>query len=273
MQFAVNWSPEAASLLDDGIIQIDLFKCPDWDNLVADAKAQHPSYIHFPLTIGTNQRPSWDFKAIHHWLATTDTQFVNCHITPNTAVFPSDISHDDLMPSLIDDVQTLVNEFGKERVIIENCPYFAGNVADGYMQQGINPQVFHDIITATGCGFLLDMAHVVLVTDFLGWSFEDIICALPVQHIREFHITGIGAWSTGVRGDHMPMEAVDWQRLDFCVEQFKAGVWRVPDVIAFEYGGIEMLKDLCGSDKHALETQVPRLYQIAHDLSESSLRI
>lgn len=267
MQFAVNWSPEVAKLLEAGAIQVDMFKCPDWDILLADALAQHPSYVHFPLTIGNNQQPEWDFKAIHHRLETTDTRFVNCHIIPNNTVHPADIHHDDLIPILIDEVQALVTEFGADRVIIENCPYFAGNVDEGYMQQGVNPRVFHDIISATGCGFLLDMAHVSLVTDFLGQSFEEAISALPIQHIREFHITGIGQWSTGVIGDHMPMQDADWQRLDFCFSQFKSGAWRMPDVIAFEYGGIQMLRDICGSDEMVLAKQIPTLYQLAHDLA------
>ena len=64
----------------------------------------------------------------------------------------------------------------------------------------------------------------------------------------------------------MPMTEDDWDRLDFCMSNFQSGKWRKPDVIAFEYGGIAMLKDLCGSDKDLIAAQVPRLYQLAHSL-------
>ncbi|MEO1286771.1 MAG: DUF692 family multinuclear iron-containing protein [Chloroflexota bacterium] len=166
-------------------------------------------------------------------------------------------------------MQRLIDAFGAERVIIENCPYFAGNVEKGYLRHSTNPQLFHDIIAETNCGFLLDMSHQVLVCDYLGWSFEEAISALPTTHIREFHVTGIGTRSTGVVGDHMPMTERDWGHLDFCMSQFESGKWQLPEVFAFEYGGIGMLRDLCGSDRDVIAEQVPRFYEIVQGLNRS----
>ncbi len=268
MKFAMNWSPEASELLAAGEIELDLFKCPNWEDLVADARAQLASYVHFPLTIGKGQYPEWDVDVIHNWLDTTETRFVNCHILPSKNCFDEDVSLDTLIPALIEEVQTLVDAFGAERVIIENCPYFIGNIEQGFLKQGTEPRIFHEIIEATGCGFLLDMAHAYMVADYLKLDFEPYIASLPVEHIREFHITGMGEWSTGIRGDHMPMTEPDWDRLNFCMRNFESGKWRKPDVIAFEYGGIGMLKDLCGSNKHMIATQVPRLVQLVSVLLE-----
>lgn len=267
MQFAINWSPEAAELLNAGTIQVDLFKCPDWDDLVADAQAQLPSYVHFPLTIGAGQHETWDVTHIHDWLSKTDTRFVNCHIVPNESHFSPDISLDELTAGLIEEIQPLVDEFGRERVIIENCPYFAGNIDRGFLVQAIEPALFHGIIEATGCGFLFDVSHAVLTSEILERDFETYINALPVEHIREMHITGMGQWSTGIYGDHLPMTESDWTTLDTVVEQLHTDDWRVPDVMAFEYGGIGELRDLCGSDKAKIAEQVPRLYDIANSIN------
>ena len=262
MLLAINWSPEAAELFENGDIQFDLYKCPDWSELVKDAKSQQAAYIHFPLGIGIGQMPEWNFADIHDWLEKTDTRFVNCHIIPRNDPIAEDIDLDSLSDLLYKEVAALVAEFGKERVIIENCPYFSGNIAKGYIVQGIEPVLFHNLIDATQCGFLLDVSHAYMTCNQLDRDFEAYINALPVQHIREMHLTGIGEWSTGIIGDHMPFTESDWERANYCVKQIQSGQWRKPDVIAFEYGGIGMLKDLCGSDKNAIAEQMPRLWKM-----------
>ncbi|MGJ3237240.1 MAG: DUF692 family multinuclear iron-containing protein [Anaerolineae bacterium] len=260
MDFAINWSPEASVLLDAGLIEVDYYKCPDWPNLVADARTQRPSYVHFPLSIGIGQSPAWDFAEIEDWFQRTETRFVNAHIVPNTEQFSADIELDALAETLSIEVQRLVDAFGAERVIIENCPFFARNADTGKLAQSIEPALFHAIIASTGCGFLLDISHAYLVCDYLERDFEAYVNAMPVQHLRECHVTGVGMWSTGTFGDHMPLTAPDWQRFGYCADQMRTGHWRKPEVLAFEYGGIEFLRDLCGSDRDAIAEQAPRLY-------------
>ncbi len=49
-RFALNYSPQAADLLRAGQIEIDLFKCPAWPDLIAEAQAAAPGlhslFIH-----------------------------------------------------------------------------------------------------------------------------------------------------------------------------------------------------------------------------------
>jgi|GEM_PF-3341121 len=42
MRFALNYSPQAAVLLAEGRIEIDLYKCPDWSDLMINFN--HPSF-------------------------------------------------------------------------------------------------------------------------------------------------------------------------------------------------------------------------------------
>lgn len=260
MQFALNWSPEASALLAEGLIEIDLFKCPDWQDLVDDARRQHPAYIHFPLSIGNGETAKWDFNEIERWLSSTETTYVNCHIAPRDSQFPRDIAVDDLTEALLPEVQQLVRHFGAERVIIENCPVPPHNLKRGYLIQGTAPQLLTQLVHDTGCGLLMDVSHAVLTsTQTQGDPFE-YLNALPTAHIRELHITGIGTWTNGDQGDHMPMTDADWARFEWCMAQIESGKWATPTVMAFEYGGIARLKELCGSDRDAIAEQVPRLY-------------
>ena len=266
MPFAINWSPEAAELLNEGAIEIDIYKCTTWPDMVEKAQAQRPAYIHFPLVIGRNQQADWDFAAIENWLNTTDTHLVNLHITPSKPHFTEDIADDDLCHALVKEVMVFVKHFGAERVIIENCPYTEFGIKDGYIPQGMQPQLIYNITEATDCGLLLDVSHAVLTCEMFKQDWHDYINQLPVNRIREMHVTGIGTWSTGEHGDHLPLTASDWDNLEWCFAQIRAGKWAKPDILALEYGGIGWLKDLCGSDKNAIAEQVPRLYKLVESM-------
>jgi uncharacterized protein (UPF0276 family) len=260
MRFAINWSPEAAALLDEGKIGFDLYKCPDWPELVADAQKQVPAYIHFPITIGDGQAETWDFAKIHKFLETTETTLVNSHITPHANFFPQDISLDDLIAALRKEIEMLSSEFGAEHVTIENCPDFIGNIRKGFLQQAIEPALFQALVAETGCGLLLDISHAHMTCDKLELDLAEYLKAMPVHALRELHVTGMGQWSNGVYGDHMPMTPPDWERFELAMEEIGAGNWAMPEIVAFEYGGIAKLKELCGSDKDAIAENTPRLY-------------
>ena len=49
-RFSVNYSPAAASLASAGRVEVDLFKCPAWPDLVAALNV--PLYVHFALRVG-----------------------------------------------------------------------------------------------------------------------------------------------------------------------------------------------------------------------------
>ncbi|MCA9914257.1 MAG: DUF692 family protein [Anaerolineae bacterium] len=269
MRFAINWSPEAADLLRTGQIEIDLYKCPDWPEVVTPAREQRPSYVHFPLSIGKGQARDWDFAQIENWLDTTETTFVNCHINPTQEIFPKDIALDDLLEPLTQEVQTLVDQFGAERVIIENSPISELNIERGYLRQGVEARIFQEISATTNCGFLLDVSHARLTCETTGDDPHQYMQSLPVSRLRELHITGIGIWNLGIRGDHMPLTDSDWHMTEWVVQQIRERAWNEPYLMAFEYGGIGKLKDWCGSDGDKIAEQVPRLFALAHSTDAS----
>lgn len=53
MKFAVNYSTEGAELLRQGQIELDLFKCPAWPDLLPEARALRLAHVHFPLIVGS----------------------------------------------------------------------------------------------------------------------------------------------------------------------------------------------------------------------------
>ena len=50
-RLAVNYSPALASLVAAGEVSIDVYKVPDWDDLIA-AAGEGACYVHFPTDLG-----------------------------------------------------------------------------------------------------------------------------------------------------------------------------------------------------------------------------
>ena len=243
MKLAVNYSPEAAQLLADYQIEIDVYKCPDWPDLIATAQQQRPSYVHFPMLAGRDdiEKTGWD--KIATLLDTTDTPYVNTHLAPRASDFadmPLDttdpIKADILMAAMKRDIQPLTERFGSERIIAENAMWDTGWEIP---RPVLEPEIITQVVRDTGVGFLLDLAHARVTSLQLGLDVRDYVARLPLEHLRELHITGTRYEIEKQRwNDHFPMTEPDWALAEWAMEQIQAGRWPQPWVVSLEYGGI-----------------------------------
>lgn len=267
MLFALNFSPQAAGLLRDGLITIDRWKCPDWPDLVAQAATQLPVYVHFDLQAakGTMAATRWD--TITTLLEKTDTRHVNLHLHPTLDNFPgipldtTDPAHvQEVTERLISDILQAVARFGAERVIVENLIYRPPN--GRILRPAVEPDVINRVIAETGCGFLLDISHARISARSLGMDEQTYITLLPVDRLRELHVTGM-SHINGEIHDHLPMTNADWPMLDWALARIASGEWAEPWVVSFEYGGIGP-QFAWRSDASVIADQVPRLYNLVH---------
>ncbi len=267
MQFALNYSPEALTLSADGQIAVDLYKLPDWPDLVREVAAEHSLYVHFSLRAGS---PSKRDDTFIEWaLENTATRFVNVHLGVWRDAMP-DTDILDLSPQTIDtvreriraDLKALVARYGKERVIAENL--FTLDRPGGVpMLAGSLPEVITDVIEDADCGFLLDTAHAKVAAFSHGLPTKDYINQLPISRLRELHVTGVGFRDDGRLGDHLPMRADDWQVYEWATTQMHSNpAWRTPDVVACEYGGVgELFRPYSRAD--VIATEIPRMVALA----------
>ncbi|MEQ8675778.1 MAG: DUF692 family protein [Aggregatilineales bacterium] len=267
MRFAMQYSPQAIALLESGQITIDLFKCPDWDDLIALASAHRPVYVHFPLMAGRGfDNVDWDKLERH--LKQTGTRFVNMHLGPYTADFPDKTVHDDdpvwteqLIERMLTDIVLVKNRFGAERVILENVPYDA---TPRYQipRPVLKPDVIRRVVKESGCGLLLDTAHAHIAALYLGIDPLDYLSQLPGELMRELHITGVRyddtprSWE-----DHFELTADDWRLAEFTFDKIKSGEWSAPDIVAFEYGGVGE-KFAWRSRPEVISHDAPRIYEL-----------
>jgi uncharacterized protein (UPF0276 family) len=267
MQFAINYSKPAAQLVEQGDLDIDRFKCPDWPDLIAEANRLRPVAVHFTLQAGNGQIQKTDWGMVERLLQQTGTDYVNLHLAPEISDFPGIPVNTRraeerrlVIDRMITDVQSVVCRFGADRVIVENVPYRG---EDGsVMRPAVDPDAISEVLTETGCGLLLDISHARIAARSLEIDERDYMAALPVDRLRELHFTGLhnlnGYWQ-----DHLPVLEDDWPVLDWGLGCIRRGEWALPAMLAFEYGGVGE-KFSWRSDETVIAEQAPRLYRHAH---------
>lgn len=258
MKLAMNYSPQAADLACQGAIQVDVWKLPDWPNLIETVVASHPGYVHLGLQAGRLEGVDWEQAAA--LMAQTDTPYANLHLE----VWADGQGDEDagcIAERLIRDIGQAVEHFGAERVIVENVPY--QDPKRTVARAVIEPQVIRQVIEATGCGLLLDLSHARITAQQLGWDEKKYIARLPVERLRELHVTGL-AFHEGYLIDHLPMTDDDWAFLDWALGRIRAGEWARPWALAFEYGGMSPQFDW-RTDRAVMVEQVPRLLRLVRE--------
>ena len=267
MRFAINYSPQAEQLWQEGRIQVDLFKCPDWPDLIAQVSAIHAVYAHCMLFAGPCEQPKLDLDLLQHWLEATDTLVVNTHLWMTKSHFaPGElITTEAVIERAVRDVELLGERFGNERIVVENVPYPTEGWYSEQLAEIADPTVLSEIVRRTGCGLLLDTAHAIRACEGTGRSsVKAYLNALPVQALRELHIVGIlpEPDELGMRHDHFEMTEADWEIAEWVIEQIRRGCWAEPDTLAFEYGGVGE-RFAWRSDPRVIAEQAPRLYELA----------
>lgn len=267
MKLAVNFSKEAEKLLNDKSITVDMFKCPDFSkDLIYQAENTKSCYIHFGLNAGSGQMNNVNWQVIDELRKHTQTPYVNVHAVafakdyPNVDVLTTDSYQiNKMINSTITDIEFVSQKVDVENIIIENV--ICRGEGENMMKPIIDPRVFSEIVKETGCGFLLDIAHAQMTSMCLGLDVKDYISQLPLNHLKELHITGIQLDKNGRLRDSMPMTSKDWSLASWVIQHIKNGDWPKPWVVAFEYGGVGPTFEW-RSDKKVLEKQIPILYNM-----------
>jgi uncharacterized protein len=270
MKFAINYSPQAEQLLHDGTIQVDVFKCPSWDDLVPRIHQSHPAYVHFGFMAGRNQLDDVDLDWVEQWLNTTDTRVINSHLVVCEDDFAKgeSITVDAVIERVVRDIEVFGKRFGNKRVIVENIPYPDPGWNDGLLKEAVDPAVISQIVEQTGCGLLLDIAHAIRACEGLGETdIKGYLNAMPTHALRELHVVGIlpDIDANGVRQDHYELLESDWDMVEWSIAQIRDGKWNEPDVMAFEYGGVGPMFE-SRSKLSVIAEQGSRLYQLAQSV-------
>lgn len=270
MKFAVNYSPEAWQLLKDNRIQVDLFKFPPWDELRPQMQQGPAAYVHFENIAGGPYAKEQDPQDMQRWLDSTATRFINTHLAVSASDFHDGaaVTPEAVIGKAIAWVDRLGRHFGNENVLVENSSFPLADWDTGLLAEVADPQVVSEIVRRSGCGLLLDVAHAVRACEGTGRpDVQGYLNAMPVAALRELHVVGILPQKNefGVREDHFAMTEDDWTLAEWVLGQIRAGHWREPETMAFEYGGIGELF-AWRTEADVIAAQVPRLFALAHSV-------
>ncbi|WP_194287296.1 multinuclear nonheme iron-dependent oxidase [Gracilibacillus oryzae] len=264
MKLAVNYSKEAHQLVEDAVIEVDMFKCPDFSKeLIENAEKTKPCYVHFALNVGDKQMNNVDWDAIETLKQQTQTPLINVHAVafakdyPDMDVFTNNSAdRNKIIGAAIADLEPVIERFGAENVVMENVVCRGKN--ENMIKAIIEPEILTEIVKETGCGFLLDTAHAQMTSKCLGFDVKRYLSQFPLDYLKELHITGIQSDEKGRLRDSMPMTEDDWDLAKWVIDGIKAGYWQEPWVAAFEYGGVGP-KFEWRSEETVLIRQVPFL--------------
>jgi uncharacterized protein (UPF0276 family) len=268
MLFSINYSTQAAVLLDQNKIQLDRFKCPDWPELIQEASQRRPVAVHFTLAAGRGRLARKNLDKVAALAEQTGTPYINLHLESKIADFP-DIPIDStrlsdrakVLAQTLSEVDLAVKRFGAGRVIVENVPYrVTGNV----LRPSVEPEAICRVVRQTGCGLLLDIPHARITAAQLGLDERAYISRLPLERLKELHFTGVHLFD-GWLQDHLPAQEADWQALDWVLERIRLGEWPRPWMLAFEYSGVGE-KFAWRSEASVIESHCRRLYSLVNGI-------
>lgn len=268
MIFTINYSTQAAVLLQHGHLPIDRFKCPDWPDLISEARKLLPVAVHFNLHAGRGKLKKKDLEWISRIADETQTPYINLHLEAKSSDYPHIPVNSNLvghrqfiLDQMLIEIDAALRYFDRERLILENIPYRSMGQA---LRVCVEPELINKVIEETGCGFLFDIPHARISAHYLGIDERDYIQSLPIARIRELHFTGVHRFDDWLQ-DHLPALKADWELLEWIVNKIQMGDWPSPWMLAFEYGGVgekfswrssaaEM--ELHGKRLHALVNQI-----------------
>ena len=264
MELSVNYSLELAELLREGRVQLDRIKCADWwDMIVAVRRLGRALYVHFPFDAGAPSGRRGNFADADAMARDTDTPYVNLHLVSYRRDFAE---HDTnrVIDRMLADVAAAAKAVGRERVILENIPYFAAAATPDtdYHPACVDAGVITRVVRESGCGFLLDTSHARIAAHYLGVDPHAYVAQLPVDRLAELHVTGVRE-HRGRLTDHMEFrdDGDDWGWVEHAMSRIRAGDWGTPWTVALEYGGVGKAFRW-RSDKGVLAEVVPRLWEM-----------
>jgi uncharacterized protein (UPF0276 family) len=266
MKFAINYSKTAKQLLVDGKIQFDLFKCPDWPELLDTVGQIHPLYVHFSLRAGKGRVETVEPNFLADMLKKTGTQNINIHLGPSVSDFAGMMDHtqtpqevETLSRTMLADIAWVADRFGPERVILENCPW---SPHPNYRIPAavLRAEFITNIVRESGCGLLLDITHALIAAKWLEQDVYEYLESLPWDVMKEIHISG-SRFLNGDWYDHYALSEEDWTVTRWVLERIKQGDWPRPELASFEYGGIgeRFEKPM---DPAMMAEQTPQLYDM-----------
>lgn len=253
----INFSHVAIDLSSAGAVEVGKFKVAAFHDWTEDALKLVPAYLHFPLETTSGGVIGGNMGDCEADLARTGTEYLNVHLVADPANPMTDQQIDAMFDSCLD---TLAERFGPQTVIAENVV----SRVDGSLSQrrAVEPDAISRALKRSGCGLLLDTAHLRISCLEHGWDWREALHAMPLDRLTEWHVCGCQILPDEQKTrDSMPMTDEDWLVTEEVVRLVESGQAAKPSVVTLEYGGIGPKFDW-RTDPSVICTDLNRLHSL-----------
>jgi uncharacterized protein (UPF0276 family) len=145
------------------------------------------------------------------------------HMLPASAPLPRDLLLERFIGNL-----TRARALCPVPLAIENLDY----CPEGAYEHVCDPAFINEVVAATGCELLLDLGHLQVSASWLGCSAWDMLDALPLERVREVHVSSPRPLAPGdhrLDDAHERLTALDLELLELALERAS------PSAITLEY--------------------------------------
>jgi uncharacterized protein len=237
MKLACNYSPELMTLIVQGCAPVDYIKAGAYGLFLPEMSSMHSARPLLLHGLGNHERagmPDYallDYNGMNRLLSRYDSPHLAIHLAITNADAAPGMADEDIrlrfacciacfkqnlsVPLLLENT----GDTPEERTVYDLIPF-------------VEPGQIAGILEETDTSLLLDIAHAKVTSQYRKWDLLSCFMDMPLQKVREIHITGTGIDADGAPYDaHGPMEDRDFAILEWVLCHAS------PEIVTLEYGG------------------------------------
>ena len=220
-KLGVKWSAISHEVAD----LVDIQEVAGWDLHRCDLDAQlllHNLDVDFSLAVPRSLDSAWldrckreldrtrsPWFSLHLGFSTEAVRF-DGHMLPSSPVLDRATCFERMAEAV---------EFGVRHldvpVLIENLDY----CPEGAYEHICHPRFIRDIVETTGCWLLLDLAHLQVSADWLGYAAEEYAAMLPLDRVIEVHLSSPRMVGSHLDDGHFELVEREFRLLNWVLER------------------------------------------------------
>lgn len=255
-QLTANYSTALVSLIQRGDAPIDGIEVGPWfsPEKIGEFRESLPGWpfqFHAGSYLSRNKYRSGALKRLQRYLANSDSRWISVHIELLPLYvyrFSAHLGINLPAPEPHRAAQRFMRDLDRLRsqarlpLILENLP----SPPVQNFAYASDASLIAEILEATQDGLLLDLAHARVVTSNQGMDVKAYLRRLPLQRVRQVHVSGPRQRNGHLQDAHESMQEEDYALLVWTLENCQ------PQVVTLEYF----------RERDALREQLRRLREI-----------
>ncbi len=230
-KLGVKWSPIASSVLD----LVDVVEVAGWD-LERGSRPEscllHNLDLDFSLAVPGVLDECWKDRC-QHALDLTQSPWFSLHLGFSTErvrfqdhMLPASrvLDRNTCLERMVDTVQFACKHLHVP-VLIENLDY----CPEGAYEHVCEPSFINEVVERTGCAMLLDLAHLQVSADWLGYEPQEYAGQLRLDRVVEVHLSSPRRVGDRLDDRHCELLERDFRLFDWTLRRC------APEAVVLEY--------------------------------------